>query len=238
MLGGMRTAGERLEEVFQLIRLQNPDIFFLCEYSQTLSGYLYEAFKDNYAHFFVNIGPNALWMDANMAVVSRVPLISLPQFIPFTIQAEGDQKSAYRGYFFVETQYLNYLYVHLYPKDTARAKQIRLEQIGEINTYIDDHKSEKPWIVLGDFNIERGTEDHEEIKKKNFRDLIQEQQGNFETCIGDLLEERTKSESIDAILLRGDATISTNIIETYDKEKPYMALSDHKIIVGELNKND
>ncbi|MBF5060229.1 endonuclease/exonuclease/phosphatase family protein [Candidatus Neptunochlamydia vexilliferae] len=97
--GGMRTAGERMEELCTFIHKENPDIIFLSEFSGTLSPRLYEGLKEKYAHFFVNIGPKGFGMGASMAVLSRVPIVSEPKFIPSKTVHSGGQSYIKRGYF-------------------------------------------------------------------------------------------------------------------------------------------
>ena len=226
--GGVRTAGERMEQLKAFVESINPDIFFLCEFSQTLSGKLFESFQEGYRHFLVNVGSNAKGMDASMTVVSREPIVNKPKFFPSKIKAEGEQKSSYRGFFHVETEKVNYIYVHLHPKETDRAKEIRLEQLAEIKKITEDSASGKVWVVLGDINIERGSAGHQAMLEMGFRDVIQEQHGNIETCINGLEEgEKRDPESIDGFLvIGGDLLMQMEIHDTY--EDPRKALSDHK----------
>jgi len=229
--GGVRTAGERMEELKAFMEKIDPDIFFLCEFSQTLSGQLYDLFSDSYKHFFVSVGSNAMGMDASIAVVSRLPIVSAPQFFPSKTEPEGDQKYSYRGYFFVETDKVNYLYTHLHPTETDRAKEIRQEQLEEIKALIEENKNGKAWVVLGDINIERGSEGHESMQAKGFQDVIQDQHGNIETCINGLEEGITKDpKSFDAFLVFGDLILETSVQDTY--QEPRKALSDHKAITA------
>lgn len=226
--GGVRTAGERMEQLKAFVESINPDIFFLCEFSQTLSGKLFESFQESYRHFLVNVGSNAKGMDASMTVVSREPIVNEPKFFPSKIEAEEEQKSSYRGFFHVETEKVHYLYVHLHPKETNRAKEIRLEQLAEIRKITEEFANGKVWVVLGDINIERGSAGHRSMLEMGFRDLIQEQHGNVETCINGLeAGGKRDPESIDGFLvIGGDLVMQTEIHDTY--EDPRKALSDHK----------
>ncbi|MCB1107542.1 MAG: endonuclease/exonuclease/phosphatase family protein [Chlamydiia bacterium] len=223
LFGGVKGAGERLENLKIFIQEVNPDIFFLSEFSQTLSGKLYDLFAQDYKHFFVNIGSNALGMDVSMAVVSREPIVSEPKFFPSNVPTEGDQKFCYRGYFFVETEKVNYLYIHLHPKD----EKIRQQQLLEIMEIVDENQNGKGWVVLGDSNIQRGTEEHEAFKSKGFEDIVQKEYGNVETCINGLEKgARENPESIDGVFVLGDVSLRTTIHETY--ETLGQELSDHK----------
>ncbi len=226
--GGVRTAGKRMKELKAFIEDIHPDIFFLCEFSQTLSGKLFEYFREDYRHFFVNVGSNAKGMDASMTVVSREAIINEPKFFPSMVRAEGDQKAFYRGFFHIETKELSYLYVHLYPKETDRAKEIRQEQLVEIKKLTEDYANGKIWVVLGDINIKRGSAGHRAMLKMGFRDVVWEQYGDIETCINGLEEgEKRNPESLDAFLVIGEGLqVETKVHNTY--EDPRKALSDHK----------
>ena len=204
LFGGMRTAGERLEQLGEFIHIIDPDLFFLCEISPTLSSSLYQLFSNSYTHFLINIGPSACGMDAAMAIISRVPIL-YAHFFPSNTIAEGEQKLSYRGYFLVETEAINYLYVHLHPKDTKRAKEIRLEQLEEITNIINDNENHKPFVILGDFNVDRGNTNHKKmINTMGFSDLFYEKHGTMETA--------TDGGSVDGILTlkKGEIRIRNN----------------------------
>ena len=104
LFGGMRTAGERFNDLMHLIKFEDPDIVFLSEFSETLTPRLYESLKHLYKHFFVNIGSNAFGMDASLCVLCKIPLAKEPRFIPSLVEAAGTQRLMYRGYFILETR--------------------------------------------------------------------------------------------------------------------------------------
>lgn len=234
--GGVRPAGERWDEFKEFMHGVNPDIFFLCEFSQTMTPHLVADFEERYPHIFANIGTNAKGMDASMACVSRIPILSQPRFHPSQTVPDGEQKASFRGYFHVETEKVHYLYTHLHPKETDRAKEIRQEQLDEIKA-IAENPEEKPWVILGDINIQRGSEGYQQMLDKGFRDLLAEQHGmEVETCINGL-EKGVKEnpESIDMVLVLGDLgnlQIQTAVHDTY--ENPRLSLSDHKGIGGKF----
>src|SRR5690606_16657030 len=102
----------------------------------------------------------------------------------------------------------NYIYVHLHPMETDRAKDIRQEQLDEILAIINGNKNEKGWIVLGDVNIERESEGHTKMIAKGFRDVIGEEHGKVETCINGLEKgEKNRPESIDYFLTYGKVNL-------------------------------
>ena len=109
----------------------------------------------------------------------------------------------------METPKLNYLYVHLHPKETSRAKEIRKEQIDEIKKIMASDTS-KPWVVLGDTNMDAFKEE----KPEGFKNLVPEVQ----TCMGD-----DGPECIDAVLVAKDINATVSLLGEY-------SLSDHKAI--------
>lgn len=218
--GGLRTAGERFCDLIALIIKEAPDLFFLCEFSETITPRLYEALKNEYKHFFVNIGSNACGMDASLCIACKIPLVKEPQFMASQVEADGDQKMMYRGYFILETANHRYLYAHLNPK----SERIRHEQFKEIQLIVKEEGS--PWLILGDLNVDRGSSLHDSVKKDGFYDVIESQHGRVSTSL--------EGESIDYFLTFKDQPIImvTKIIDTYDNRQK--ALSDHKAIVAEV----
>ncbi len=208
--GGIRTAGERMEELFTLIRKEDPDIVFLSEFSGTLSPRLYEGLKEKYAHFFVNIGPKGFGMGASLAVLSRIPIVSEPRFIPSKCIREGDQRFMERGYFVMETASASYLYTHLHPKDSPRAQEIRQEQLDEILEITS--QDGKPWVIVGDMNIDRESPGYNAMQEKGFVDHLD----NVPTC---------EEESIDYVL-----TLKGSDISVKGKVIPTDHLSDHEAV--------
>ena len=226
IFGGMRTAGERLKELGELIHTIDPDLFFICESSATLSRSLYQLFSDSYTHFLVNIGPSACGMDASMTVISRIPILHA-HFFSSNIIPEGAQKLSHRGYFLVETEEANYLYVHLHPKDTERSKEIRSKQLKEIADIRKKIKNKKPLVILGDFNIDRETANHKTmITTMGLSDPLYNQFGKEETA--------KDGGSVDGIFTLENEELNTKITiyETYGKTTP--PLSDHKAITANI----
>ena len=235
LFGGVRSAGERLNELIPRILEEDPDILFLCEFSETMTPRLFKSLKTKYKHFFVNIGSNACGMDASLSVLSKVPLINAPEFIPSRIEAQGEQKFFYRGYFIMETENCSFLYTHLHPKSTPLATRIRQRQLKEILDLIEHKGQETPWIVLGDLNINRGSSQHEEMKNLGFVDEIENAHGIIPTSAEGLSEGKVKyEESLDYFLtLKGKPIpMETKVIDTYSN--PGAALSDHKAIVANI----
>ena len=165
-------------------------------------------------------------MDASMTVISRIAIL-YARFFPSNTIAEGEQKFSHRGYFLVETEAINYLYVHLHPKETKRAKEIRLEQLGEINKIINDTKNEKPFVVLGDFNIDRETRNHKKmITEMGFSDALYNQYGKVETT--------KDGGSVDGIftLKKDGLQVKISTHTTYGTSA--LPLSDHKGIAANI----
>lgn len=236
LFGGVATAGERFQKgLIPLINREDPDIVFLSEFSETMTPRLYESLKRKYKHFFVNIGSKAVGMDASLAVISKVALTKEPEFVPSTVKADGSQKFFSRGFFIMETKEYRYLYTHLHPQNTPASISIRSRQIQEIKRLIESKEGSTPWVVLGDLNIDRGSEGHQEMKESDFIDVIEEEHGPVSTAAEGLEKGSIKTEeSLDYFLTVRDKPIAvqTQVIDTYTDKRN--ALSDHKAIVATL----
>jgi hypothetical protein len=231
--GGLRTAGERMGELISTLKKSDPDLIFLCEFSETLSPRLYHHLKKDYKHFFVNIGSNALGIDACFCVVSRVPILSA-KFIPAKIKLEEEQRFSYRGYFFLETTQHYYLFSHFYPYHTGSSKENRQIHLKDIECFVQS-RPEKPWIILGDLNIDRNTPEYRLIMERGFVDVVGEQHGKVSTCAEGLEHGKVKNEeSLDYFLTVKNQSVrmSTEVIDTY--ADPKTALSDHKALVATI----
>lgn len=218
--GKQAPAKERMDRLFNRIEELKPPMIFLCEFSQVFTGELCNRLRGEYKPFFLNIGSNALGNEAAFVGVSKVPILSA-QFIPTQVEAAGDQKFAHRGYFIVETEHFKVLYAHLHPKETSIAKEIRRQQLDEIRKITD--KDEKPWMILGDINIDRNKPEYEHLKE-GFIDHIFLQHGNIVTC-----SEGDVEESVDYALTRDNRLkVETQVIQD-------LKLSDHSIIIATIS---
>ncbi len=215
--GKMSPASERMGLLIQKVQNKSPDILFLCEFSPVFSGKLYKELKGEYKHFFVNIGSCALGMDASMAVLSKVPILNRPKFIPTRIEAEGDQKWMYRGYFVFETKGCNYLYAHLHPPGAEGTKEIRKNQLDEIRELTK--AGTRPWVIVGDLNIDRNKPEYQNMN--GFNDTLTKETITY--------QENGIEESIDYIVTPDD---QLKIVTEVEKD---LTLSDHSTLVAMIS---
>lgn len=219
--GGQKPASARMETLKTKVNQENPDILFLCEFSPVFSKQLFDGLKDNYAHFFVNIGSCAAGMDASLSVVTKTKLIEEPKFVPSKAKAKSwDQWAMYRGFFIIKTEKCNYLYTHLHAKDESEARKAQLKEIQELTK-----NQSKPWVIVADLNIDRNKDEYKNIE--GYTDVIQEEkEGKKVTC-----QEGEETESIDYILTPKDSSITFEQV----KVELDLSLSDHATITATYN---
>jgi len=228
IFGGMDGAGVRMEGLKTFIQREDPDIFFLSEFTETQSGKLFECFKSDYKHFFIDIGPNACGIDSSMAVVSKVPVVRSPRFFPTRVPAENEQKLYYRGYFHIETKARNYLYMHLHPGDSKCAKEIRRRQLIEIKAITEKESNGKLWAIVGDMNVDRRSDEYREVEALSLQDPLFKKYGIIETTTDG------SGESIDGIWLTGgEDELSVQAKLPCGSSKT--PLSDHLAIIASIS---
>ncbi|MBS0629260.1 MAG: endonuclease/exonuclease/phosphatase family protein [Verrucomicrobia bacterium] len=237
--GGLRPAGERIDELAQLIQRENPDVLLLQEASFEASSELFERLKSDYAHCFTRIGPNPMQMESGLMVLSKVPLNS-PQFLPFP-----DQKGMQRGAFFIDTPSYTLINTHLKAGDEVEERK---RQFDLITQKIEDIKRDKNrnFFLMGDLNIDRihAEEEYSSTISEAYhdprKDRIEESSTNV--LVNHMRGKEVfaeLSEMVDYALLHGDPSevdLQTHFVDTYSNDRPYEALSDHKALILEINK--
>ncbi len=123
-----------------------------------------ERLKENYAHFYTNIGPLPWGMESNLFVASKLPIVSAPQFYPFP-----DQPRWRKGFFCFETPKFWVITTHMQPAGA----EIRREQLAQITDKIDELQgtTDKPCILLGDLNIGHSADEQGEYVSSGIRDM-------------------------------------------------------------------
>lgn len=242
-LGGTTPAHDRLGELVENIHEVDPDLVFLCESSRLLTPPLYHSLKDNYSHFFVDIGLNAFGMENALFVAARVPILSQPTYHPFTDKVEGDQRFILRGFFAVETADKWFFYTHLHSGSEEKDREVRQSQLEKIQEFIEANTGEKPCILLGDLNINRledPNSDYQKMLSRGFQDYFPEQHPDAFTGSDVLdyqikkIDEEAALEVIDYILINDKGkglTLQLGVLETYHARLD-QSLSDHKGLIG------
>ena len=90
----------RIDSQIKEIREQNSDVVCLLEvYDTSAAFYLYEQMKDEYAHFYFNMGSKAVGPNAGIFIASKYP-INNAEFVPFPVQTLQNQaKWTCKGFF-------------------------------------------------------------------------------------------------------------------------------------------
>jgi endonuclease/exonuclease/phosphatase family metal-dependent hydrolase len=241
--GGVVPWQFRVKEIAAEVKKQNADVVCLYEIFDTLAAFqLQELLKNDYAHFYLNIGPTAVGVSSGVFVASKYA-IGNPDFVPFPKEMLiGRTKNAEKGIFSFDLKsdghsFATVIPLHLqhseecvYPTDeevAARAQQMEL-----VMKKVDQIKG-RAVIVTGDLNLDddeyNASSWHHRFKKSGF--------GEKKTWGGDqfcakLVEKRASpSLNLDhTMILEGSAeNLETTLVEAGYNAAEYKqeALSDH-----------
>ncbi|NNM43539.1 MAG: hypothetical protein HKM07_04285 [Chlamydiae bacterium] len=164
--GGVTPWPERIEAVTDQIYAEDADVVCLYEVFDTKSGLqLYEKLKDNYAHFYFNIGPKAVGVSSGIFVASKYKIVD-PEFSAFPQEAlVGRTKHAAKGVFdfSIQSQGRNFSRIfatHLQHSEqcdfpTAEEVAARKMELDIIMKRIDAVRDKSLALVLtGDLNLD------------------------------------------------------------------------------------
>ncbi|WP_420420677.1 endonuclease/exonuclease/phosphatase family protein [Simkania sp.] len=241
--GGTTPGNARIGELAERVRAEDLDLLFLCECNRMLTPALYYNLRDDFSHFFVDIGLNTWGIESCQFVASRVPIISAPSFHPYSEVVEGEEWHMMRGFFAVETADKWYLYTHLHSGNDADDREMRQRELGAIQDFIVERTADKPCVLLGDLNINRLDESNDDYQKMlglGFKDGFPDQHPAAFTG-SDMLDHHIKKnaaeappEVLDYILVNDKGTgleLQLSVLETY-KPQLDQSLSDHKGLIG------
>lgn len=267
LFGGVSSAAERIDQIAALIKENDPDVLCLYEAHEVDSTYsLYEALKDEFAYFYVDIGPDWMEFNSGLFVASKFA-ISDVNFKPF--QYLGMQSQINKGYFEFtihdDEKPLAKIYsTHLQPYREKSDVTIRIEELHELVRDIESEHTEIPHypiILCGDFNIPWGTSEYERSRIEDFfynafGNTITEVNEDTRTYSGLLGDLRWKS--VNTALLRGGTSndyfeivdymlvfnktdkmvVNTERVDTFDTHFPSGALSDHHALLTTIYVGD
>ncbi|NGX38418.1 MAG: hypothetical protein K1000chlam2_01591 [Chlamydiae bacterium] len=246
-LGGMRPPSDRMDQFAKKICEEDPDILVMQEMAFDPSYSLYQKIKNNYAHFFTRIGPNPPLMESGLFVASKYAILQAG-FIPFP-----KQLGIKRGAFWIETPKAFFFTTHMEFGPAEGKIQERQAQIDLIMKKIDECKKEKPCFLLGDFNLDRSVGEHYQNMQisENFHDPYFKKYPKLDeqsaTCTDEITAytlgnppPQKKWEMVDyALLARGPHEafkLDVDLVQMYNNEQPYKALSDHRGLVLRASK--
>lgn len=238
--GGTLPARGRIGD---LIRLTPPaDAICFQEMSFDAAMRLYKQMKDQYAHFYLNIGPNPPKMENCLFLATNEPIRSEPIYIPFEVS--GMQKGIRRGAFFIETPDYWICTTHLNPHNDAASQQVRREQLNVIVQQMK--KFSKPSLLLGDLNVVRTDGKDDEYSRsgipENFIDpyitrypTLTSESATCTNCLTDAYSGRSPPrlnwEINDYALLsrnNQDMDLAVEVVPTFDLNDPEHSVSDHR----------
>jgi exonuclease III len=247
--GGVSPWSQRIDGVVEAIRAQDADVVCLYETFDTRSAFeLHNRLKDQYAHFYFNIGPKAVGVSSGIFVASKFP-IENPQFTPFTDAAlVGRTKNAEKGVFSFdlkdgESSFARIHATHMQHSEECdsptpeeiEARDLEMEIIlKQIEQQYDHHLIT---LLAGDWNLD--DVEYENSSWKNHFDRGERHFNGEYTWGGDqfcaTLEKKSVSKplNLDHTALHkqsSSATLETYLVETGYDATVYTesALSDHR----------
>lgn len=249
VFGGMTRWEERLDSVTDLICDSQADIVCLQEVFDTSAHEaLYEKLKNEYSHFYTNIGPwsfegsfSTLGFENGLFVASKYP-ISDPQFIPF----EKDNSHIHRGVFSFQinskdAQPLGRVFTtHLEP--FCSGKKLREQEIKQIITQMQSKQDNQiPLILCGDLNML--PDESKEWIDRYFIDDFQNKEPthcDFTLTRWNHPEKPTLNPNqLDYTLLLQTNThqIKSSLIKAFSVDDLEHAISDHHAMYSEVHPN-
>lgn len=254
LFGGVLPWQDRIEKVAREIKLRGADIVCLQEvFSREASFELYSLLAEEYAHFYLHIGPKAYGFNSNnlgissgLFIASKYP-IENTSFTPFS-PSETPKERNY-GFFSLDIKNIaRIITTHLQPGDSPKDIDYRFAQVEVILK--SREKSSLPTFVCGDFNLENGSAEYQKVIAPYFINFLK---GTPWTCLelrdyywkahqdpSKFLALGVPYESIDYFLqIKGSSTssieVETKIVEVNNPSRPAEALSDHQMLVSYVN---
>ena len=177
VVSGLNPWQERIDTIIEKIKSQKADIVCLQEvHSEQAASTLYEALKDTYAHFYINMGPmmmglkmSEIGLNSGLFVASNVALEEV-HFEAF--HTEAGQKNVNKGFFWakVEGTDVGFATCHLEPFNQDHCKDVRYEELNHLVNFLST-KNTPIRLMCGDLNIPWGSgEKGEELIRSHFYD--------------------------------------------------------------------
>lgn len=234
LVGGVFPADDRMQALVALILRVNPTVFVAQEVAFGPGLKLAKALEPYYTHIFLNIGASPLQIQSGLFVAIRCHTVGMPYFKAFP-----NQHSIRRGIFCFETDSFSVITSHLESGDAyASAPKIRKVQFDVITQEARVLlKSGKPCFLLGDLNCSR-----EEIPPRFFDPykekypVVNEKTATCTSALTPWMRGKSPSpeknpwELDDYILVAATKSLpemQTELVRTFDLNKPHKALSDH-----------
>lgn len=241
--GGVAPWRGRIDHIINKIKEQNADVVTLCEvmdYEAALC--LIAGLRQDYAHFYFNIGAQGFGPNSGLFVASKFPLTN-PRFIRFGRDTlVGRTKSAAKGLFSVQLPSGTCLYsTHLQHSEIPSAPT--LEEVAARNAQrevILNKINENSSVLTGDFNLDTTEFNKNWVQKFNHAEHFEENPtwGGDGLCARLMDKKPSPPCNLDYTVgfLNTIHSIQTVQVETQYDEQRYLpgALSDHKGLLSTI----
>lgn len=262
--GGVLPWKSRIDEIIEKIKKADSDIVCLSEvYDFKAAQTLYNKLKDEYPHFYLNVGPQFFAAKSGLFVASKYK-IQNPHFIDFHSTLVHNKNSNRRGCFAFEAvdkenKPITKVYAtHLeYSKDDTdpsdKEKKARKDEIDLIITDIKNSEIISPTILTGDLNFSEKEYNETDLVKyfkktnKNAEGTCRRDEFNKKLWNQKIDEKAKKEKAFDldhTFILRKSPKderklakfrVKTEIIPSFDETSEILsALSDHHAMKTEI----
>lgn len=261
--GGVRDWNERVEEIAQEIKHQNADIICLQEVHDTCFGdSLYTRLKNDYAHFYMHLGPNPLGSNSGNYIASKYPLedFTFTEFDASLGSGKWQKKGFANFNVFAEGKPIIHIIATHFQygqmiEGEGKIIAVRKKQLSQIMDSCNYCYSKNlPVLLLGDLNIEFGSKEFQNsVLASHFKHGYSYENPtstcNLIQCVWDSGKhtDGKVDEKIDYIsfLDKNPRTgkklshpkLEVKLVEAYEKEDPLTAKSDHHALVGRITFN-
>ncbi len=165
LFAGVAPWRERIDGLIDKILLEKPDVVCLQEVNDVNAAYaLYDGLKNEYAHFYFNIGSKTFSQNSGHFIASKYSVGDM-KFMPFSTGV-GLQNMVNKGLFSFSLKCQNKTFskifaVHLSPskddlnptKNEIKRRQLELERIKKEIAISEEKDSKSHKILLGDMNL-------------------------------------------------------------------------------------
>ncbi len=265
MFGGtVKPNEQRVREIAQQIKDQNPDLVCLQEVSDLKDAFtLYQELQGEFADFYLNVGatPFILQNNSGLFVASKIA-IKNPKFHSFS-DINGAEGMVNKGFLLFSTKIGHFITTHLSPshddlKPKAAEIHRRSQEQARILLATEKRSAEdgKPAFVLGDFNINWNNSKNSEYQNSQFFQRLQDQYNQNRKEVSDR-EATAETEYLirrnwhheneakpDRLILDyflsfvqpgRSVSITTRKIATFDVDNPQNTISDHAALITEID---
>jgi endonuclease/exonuclease/phosphatase family metal-dependent hydrolase len=231
----------RIDDIVKQLHAQDADVLSLYEVFDPEAGlYLYSQLKDQYAHFYFNIGARVIGVNSGIFIASKIA-IENPEFIAFPKEMlVGRTKSAEKGFFSFDVADFKIFSTHLQHSeecDYSTSEEVEARK-SEMELIMDKIRLVSgPIILTGDLNMgdEELTTWSSHFKKGEHSEKTWGGDQFYATLVGN--KQISPAMNLDYTMVQR-AEITTEIIPTgYDATifNP-SALSDHAGLMSYVTK--